>query len=197
MRRPRLAPLVFAIAAVLAATGDAKALYHGDLNLFVGQLWLTNGDWSPVDEQPEIGLKLNFGEERVPVHFAIDLFASRKTVSPTDPVADVIVKGATHEVAIGVRKVWDQNVTRPHLGAGATAISVSEERHGPFGVETNEDKAYGAWVDVGVSWRLAGHLNLGLDARYSYALARLGTGSSGRDVRAGGVHLGLLIGYGW
>jgi len=197
MLRPRLAPLVLALAAVLAATGDAKARYHGDLNLFAGQLWLTDGDWSPVDEQPEIGLMLNFGEERAPVHFAIDLFASEKTASQADPVDDDIVKGASHEIAIGVRKVWGQNVTRPHLGAGATAISVSEERLGPFGVETNEDRAYGAWVDVGVSWRLAGHLNLGLEARYSYAFATVGSGSSARDVNAGGVHLGLLIGYGW
>jgi hypothetical protein len=197
MRLPRFAPLAFAIAAVFAATNDAQARYHGDLNLFVGQLWLTSGDWTPVDEQPELGLMFNFGEERAPIHVAIDLFSSSKEVSNTSPTGSPLVKGTSREIAIGVRKVWDQTVTRPHLGAGATAISVSEELNGFFGLETNEDRAYGAWVDLGVSWRLATHLNLGIEARYSYALATLGFGSSGREVDAGGIHLGLLIGYGW
>jgi hypothetical protein len=197
MRLTRLAPLVLAVAAALAATTDAHARYHGDLNLFVGQLWLTNSDWSPVDEQPELGLMLNFGEERAPVHFAIDLFASSKSASPAVPSGNDPVRGTSHEIAVGIRKVWVESVTRPHLGAGVTAISVSEEFDGPFGAATNEDRAYGAWVDLGVSWRLATHLNLGIEARYSYALATLGAGSSGRDVSAGGVHLGLLIGYGW
>ena len=76
-------------------------------------------------------------------------------------------------------------------------ISVSEELTGPSGSSKKEDRAYGAWVDLGVSWRVASHLNLGIEARYSYALATLGSGSNGREVSAGGIHLGLLIGYGW
>jgi len=197
MRLTRYASLVLVVVAVLAATDDAQARYHGDLNVFAGQLWLNGGDWSPVDEQPEFGLMLNFGEERAPLHFAIDLFASSKAVSNTDPTGNDIVKGTSHEIAIGVRKVWAEHATRPHLGAGATAIAVSEDLDGLFGLETNEDRAYGAWVDLGVSWRLVSHLNLGIEARYSYALATVGAGSSAREVAAGGVHLGLLIGYGW
>ena len=197
MRLTRYASLVLVVVAVLAATDDAQARYHGDLNLFAGQLWLNGGDWSPVDEQPELGLMLNFGEERAPIHFAIDLFASSKTASVTGPGGTSPVKGTSHEIAIGVRKVWGQNATRPHLGAGATAIAVREDLDGPFGLVTNEDRAYGAWVDLGVSWRLVSHLNLGIEARYSYALATLGSGSGARDVAAGGVHLGVLIGYGW
>jgi hypothetical protein len=196
MRLTRLAPLVLAVAAALAATTDAHARYHGDLNLFVGQLWLTS-EWSPLDEQPEFGLMLNFGEERAPIHFAIDLFASSESDSPDVPSDNGRVKATSHEIAIGVRKVWDKNATRPHLGAGVTAISVSEELDGQFGHETNEDRAYGAWVDLGLSWRLATHLNLGIEARYSYALATIGAGSSAREASAGGVHLGLLVGYGW
>jgi len=197
MRLKRFAPLVLAVVTVLAATDHAQARYRGDLNLFVGQLWLNTGDWSPVDEQPELGLMLNFGEERAPIDFAIDVFASSKEVSNTDPTGNRRVKGTSHEIAIGVRKVWDQAATRPHLGAGATAIGLSEDLDGLFGLETNEDRAYGAWVDMGVSWRLVSHLNLGIEARYSYALATVGSGSSAHEVAAGGIHLGVLIGYGW
>lgn len=197
MRLTRFAPLALAVVSVLAVTDDAQARYRGDFNLFVGQLWLRNGDWSPIDEQPEFGLMLNFGEERAPVHFAIDVFSSKKEVTNNDSMPNGRVEGTSREIAIGVRKVWDQAATRPHLGAGADIISVSEELDGPIGSSKNEDRAYGAWVDLGVSWRVASHLNLGIEARYSYALATLGSGSSGREVNAGGIHLGLLIGYGW
>ena len=197
MRLTRCASLVLVVVAVLSATDDAQARYKGDLNLFAGELWLKSSDWSPVDEQPEFGLMLNFGEERAPIHFAIDVFASRREVTNAGPTGTGQVKGTSHEVAIGVRKVWDQAAARPHLGAGATAIGVSEEFDGLAGVGANDDRAYGAWVDLGVTWRLASHLNLGIETRYSYALATIGSGSSAREVTAGGIHLGLLIGYGW
>jgi hypothetical protein len=197
MRLSRFAPLALAAVSVLSATNDAQARYLGNFNLFVGQAWLRKGDWAPVDQQPEIGLMLAFGEERAPVHFVIDALVSKSEVSDADPLGSGRVKASSREFAIGVRKVWDQSVTRPHLGAGADIINVSEELDGPFGPVKNEDRAYGAWVDLGVSWRLASHLNLGIEARYSYAIARLGSGSLARDVTAGGIHLGLLVGYGW
>ncbi len=197
MRQTRFAPFALAVVSVLAVTDAAQARYRGDLNLFVGELWLRNGDWSPIDEQPELGLMLNFGEERAPVHFAIDLFSSKKQFTNNDSVPNDRVEGTSRELAMGVRKVWDEAVTRPHLGAGAAIISVSEELTGPSGSSKKEDRAYGAWVDLGMSWRVAAHLNLGIEARYSYALATLGSGSTGREVAAGGIHLGLLIGYGW
>jgi hypothetical protein len=61
----------------------------------------------------------------------------------------------------------------------------------------NSDRGYGAWVDGGVTWRLASHLNLGFEVRYSVVSVYLGEGAAVRDVIAGGIHVGLLIGYGW
>jgi hypothetical protein len=197
MRWSRFAPLVLAGLSIMGATNDAQARYEGNLNLFVGQLWLKRSDWAPVDQQPELGLMLAFGEERAPIHFALDVFASSTSVDTSATAGIGRVKGSSREIAIGVRKVWDESVTRPHLGAGATSIQATETVNGPFGIAVNEDRGYGAWVDFGVSWRLASHLNLGLEARYSYALATLGSGSAGRDVTIGGISLGLLIGYGW
>jgi hypothetical protein len=107
------------------------------------------------------------------------------------------VKGSSTEFAIGVRKIWGHGVTRPHLGAGAEVLSVREYLDGPSGPLKHEDVGYGVWVDTGVSWRLAGHLNLGIEARYSWVDANLGSGFFPREVAAGGFQLGLLIGYGW
>jgi len=197
VRLSRFAPLALVAVSVLAATNDAQARYLGNFNFFVGRTWLNEGDWAPVDQQQKIGLMLAFGEERAPVHFSIDAFVSKGEVSNADPLGSGRVKGSSEEFAIGVRKVWDQTATRPHLGAGADIIRVSEELDGPFGPVTNEDRAYGAWVDLGVSWRLVSHLNLGIEARYNYAFATLGSGSLARGVNAGGVQVGLLVGYGW
>jgi hypothetical protein len=197
VRLARVAPLVLAVASVLAAAPEAEARYVGNLNLFAGETWLNQGDWAPVDEQRQFGLMLAFAEERAPILFSVDVFTSSDETHDASPASGTRVKGSTDELAIGVRKVWDKGATHPHVGAGADIIHVQEELAYPGGPVTNEDRAYGAWVDFGVTWRLAGHLNLGIEARYSYAVANLGAGPLSREVAAGGIHLGALIGYGW
>jgi len=197
MRLSRIAPLLLAAASFVAAASEAQARYTGNLNLFVGQMWLNQGDWAPVDQQQEIGLMLAFGEERAPIHFSIDAFLAKADAPDQHPTVDSAVSGATTEFAIGVRKVWGEHATHPHLGAGATVMQVSEDRNGPSGPVSNGDRGYGAWVDVGVTWRIASHLNLGLEGRYSVSTVDLGTGVLLREVTAGGAQFGVLIGYGW
>ena len=197
MRFARLGPLVLAVASIVATAPGAQARYVGNLNLFAGYAWLNQGDWSPVDQQAEWGLELGFAEERAPIHFVADVFVSKNKLDDPNPASGTRVRGSSSQLAIGVRKVWDRTVTRPHLGAGAAITEVKEEIAYPFGPVNNEDRAYGAWVDLGVTWRLAGHLNLGLESRYTYAIANLGQGALSRDVAAGGFHLGVLVGYGW
>jgi hypothetical protein len=197
VRPARWAACAAAAAVLVAWPSDAAARYVGNLNLFAGQKWLNTGDWEPADQQPELGLMLAFGEERSSVHFSIDAFYSKDDESGSVPPTDSIVSAWSKEFSIGVRKVWDRSVTRPQIGAGATVISVHEDRDGPSGPVSNQAHNYGVWVDAGISWRLARHLNLGIDARYSGARVALGEGLARRDVLAGGVHLGLLLGYGW
>jgi hypothetical protein len=197
MRLSRVAPIVIAAVSVFAASTDASARYVGNLNLFVGQMWLNQGDWSPVDQQREVGLMLAFAEERAPIHFSLDAFLTKDEATDANPAVDSRVGGSSTEIAIGVRKVWGQNATRPHLGAGAVVMQVREERDGPSGAVNNGDRGYGAWIDAGVTWRIASHLNLGFEARYSVSTVDLGTASDFREITAGGIQLGLLIGFGW
>jgi hypothetical protein len=107
MRRHRAVPLALAAAALWLSAGDAEARYYGNLNLFVGQKWLTHSQWEPVAEQPELGLMLAFAEERVSVHFALDAYYAKEEVANRNPAVDMRVKGTSGELAIGVRKVWD------------------------------------------------------------------------------------------
>jgi hypothetical protein len=182
---------------LLAASNQAQARYVGNLNLFVGEKWLDNGDWTPADEQRQFGIMLAFGEERAPVHFSLDAYLSSVDVADANPAVDTIVSGSSTEFDIGIRKVWGEKATHPHVGAGACVVDVREERNGPTGLVKNSDRGYGAWVDGGVTWRLASHLNLGFEVRYSVVSVYLGEGAAVRDVIAGGIHVGLLIGYGW
>ena len=169
---------------------------EGNLNVFGGEKRLQAGDWSPLGWQREYGLMLAFGIERAPVHFALDAFFADEQVDGASFPGDLASQSAM-EAAIGVRKVWNLGVTRPHLGAGASMIKVEEERIAAAGHVTDKDAGYGVWVDLGITWRIAGHLNLGIETRYSYADIALGTGFESHDTSAGGVHVGLLVGYGW
>ena len=198
MPRSRIKPLALAAAsAAFLWSGSAEARYNGNLNLFVGQKWMTQSQWGPVDDQPELGLMLAFGEERVSVHFAVDAYYSRKEIENPNPSIDSRIKATSGEVTIGIRKVWDLGVTRPYLGGGASIVTVRQDFDGPSGPVSFDGRGYGAYVQVGVFWRLAGHLNLGIETRYSKADADVGTVTNARDVDAGGFHAGVLIGYGW
>ena len=197
MRTLRLARVLVVLTLLACGATAAEARYEGNLNLFAGRKWLNTGDWAPADTQDQLGLMFAFGEERAAVHFAIDVLLGNGDVGGPPPAFGELTSSSSTEVAIGVRKVWTGHATRPHLGAGANVIDVGEERRGPAGPLKVDDRGYGVWVDAGVTWRLAGHLNLGLEARFSSARAELGTGFVPRDVAAGGVHFGVLIGYGW
>ena len=75
MPRSRIISLALAaVSAVFLWPSAVEARYHGNLNLFVGQKWMTQSQFAPVDEQPELGLMLAFGEERISVHFALDAY---------------------------------------------------------------------------------------------------------------------------
>jgi len=198
VRTPDVARLALAAGVLVGAANAASARYEGDFNLFAGQKWLTSGDWAPVEQQRQFGLMLAFGEERAAVHFAIDVFYASDDLGEVTVPPDALIGGSSTEFAIGVRKTWVHGATRPHLGAGANVIGVSEDRRvGLDGTVTNEDRGYGVWVDGGVSWRVATHLNLGIEARFSSVRAELGEGTFPRDVAAGGFHVGLVVGYGW
>lgn len=197
MRRDRAVPLALAAAALWLSAGDAEARYYGNLNLFVGQKWLTHSEWDPVAEQPELGLMLAFGEERVSVHFALDAYYAKEEAANPNPAVDMRVKGTSGELAIGVRKVWDLGATRPYLGGGASIVTVRQDFDGPSGPVSHDGRGYGGFIQTGVFWRMAGHLNLGIDLRYCKADADLGGTFENNNIEAGGFHAGVLIGYGW
>jgi len=182
------------------ALSPAWADSDGHVNFFIGQKSLDSDDWDPVDDQLEFGAVMSFGQDDWPVHIAVDVLASAAEETVFDPfLGDVTVTGSTFEIAGGVRKIWGKGMFRPYLGAGVAVIGAGAELDDGFvSVDANE-VGFGFWAGGGLFWRLGKHFNIGLDARYSSAEVDLdfGSGIVSQDVSAGGLHYGLLVGFGW
>ena len=189
------------LAALVAALATGAFAGEGNVNLFVGQKWLDEEDWEPIEAQPELGVQLAFGPRRAPIYFALDLFYAKDdaTIADVPGLGDADVEGKTIEYCLGVRKVFRrQAVMRPHLGAGALLASgeiVVEAA--PVGSSRVSDTNFGLWIEGGITWRLASHLNLGLELRYSRYKLEFGTIFLENELESGGYHAGALIGYAW
>ena len=180
---------VFFLAAT-AARADSQ------VNFFLGQKALDGGDWDPVDRQAELGAVMSFGRETWPIRIAADVLVAGKDGTLA---GGVDVKGATFEVASGIRKIWGKKAFHPFAGAGIAIVGARVELDNAAGSADDTDAAFGPWIDGGVFWRLGMRFNLGAEVRWSKADVHLDFGDAvgSTDVNAGGLHYGLLLGFGW
>ena len=172
----------------------------GQVNFFLGQKSLDSGDWEPVDNQAEFGAVMSFGRKDWPVSIAADVMGSADDATMQDPfLGSVDLTGSTLELDLGVRKVFGKKRTHPYAAGGLGIISASAEiESGGVKVDA-DDTALGFWVDAGVFWTLGKRFNIGVDVRWSEAKVDLdfGSGVVAKDINAGGLHYGLLLGFGW
>jgi hypothetical protein len=206
---------ILAVAVVLLLAMSSAADAETNLNFVLGGKFLDSDDWPVGDSQGALSFLSTFGSEDWPVQVAIDVLGSATSEDsfnisrPGIEIRGEEITQSTVELDVGVRKIWRAGKARPFVGGGLAIIWGWQERailrpppfdiHGNEGIPlppvivSQEDEAPGAWVDGGVFWRLGRKFNLGLEARYSSAEL----GFAGRDVNAGGVSLGLLLGWGW
>jgi len=159
-----------------------------DIDFSAGLKSLDKDDWEPVDAQPELGVAATLAGDGWPVGIAVDLLLSQDESER----GGVTYDGRTAELALGVRKIWTRGRFRPRLGAGVGLVRAEVEAAGPGSTGSDDDAALGYWIEGGVGWRLGRRVNLGLTLRWSVAEVTL----AGVDGEAGGVHLGLLLGFG-
>jgi hypothetical protein len=182
-----------ALVVLAAASASSPALAGGDANFFLGSKQVDQDDWGVFGVDGgwgEFGAEITWGPEKWPVWFATDvLVAIDAKENYGFPGNDVVT--ITEEIALGVRKVWKAGATRPYIGGGldiitgAVAIDTPDTSEGDIGL--------GPWVGGGVFWRLGSRFNIGVSARWSDAQVSIG----GVDLAAGGMHYGLLLGWGW
>ena len=204
------------VTAVAVLVTSPTAVYaETNLNFVLGGKFLDSDDWPVGDSQGALSFLSTFGPRSWPVQVAIDVVASGSAEDsfvisrPGIEIRGDEVLQNTTELDVGVRKIWRLGRQRPFVGGGLAVIWGGQDRavfqppyldHDdqwilPAGVVIvrEEDQAPGVWVDGGIFWRLGKKFNIGLEARLSRAKLKL----SGRDVQAGGVSLGLILGWGW
>lgn len=182
-----LAALVLAAQAPVSGQG-----WGGDADFLLAGKHLDHDDWDPTSHQGELGVLTNWRGPDWPVALAADLL-----VSGADEDASrggfTEQRGSTSELDLGVRKVFRTGAhARPYVGGGLGAVSGRIELRGPAGTVSDRDSGLGVWLNGGIFWTIDA-FNIGADVRLSSAQVRL----FGADKNAGGVHLGMLVGYHW
>ncbi len=176
-----------AVAWVGGSAQVARADLTGNVNVFLGAKALEEDDWAPVEDQGEIAIEFDFRERTWPLNLVIGL----RGAHDEDDLGGVTVESTTSELSLGVRKIWEPDaIIRPFLGGGLALIG-AEAKATAFGTASSSDTAPGIWLGGGMYLALTPHFNLGLDLRVSAAEVTI----AGVEGEAGGVHLGILLGY--
>jgi hypothetical protein len=165
--------------------------WTGNANFTPGFKFLDEDDWDPVDLQGSFGGEVDARPRPWPVNLAVGLRLS----SGADEVGVLDVEGATVELTVGLKKVFEPsgNPIRPFVGGGAALVAAAVTQETASGDLDDDDAGVGFYLSGGIFWTINEHFNVGFEARYTDAEVTL----FGRDVEAGGVHVGGLVGYHW
>ncbi|MDD5209366.1 MAG: hypothetical protein PHV36_08270 [Elusimicrobiales bacterium] len=175
-----------------AAAGNQ---WTGNANLLLGAKALDKNDWEPANEQGEAGVETDFRRRDWPLSVAIDVLGAAGEGKIYDPFfGEAKMQSETSELCLGVRKVWDGSPSvRPFIGGGISMIKATA-RVTVLGVTVEDSgSGTGSWLGGGVYWTLGDSFNIGFEFRTSSGKAKL----FGQEIKAGGGHGGLLVGYHW
>jgi hypothetical protein len=189
---------IYKLAVVLAllAIGSSSVLaggVEGNINMILGQKYLDEDDWAPVEDQAALGVMFDITPAGSPIAFAIDIIATEDSADVYDPFDDIYYEatGETREIDLGIRWYTPPSAFRGYIGGGLALIN-AEITVSEFGYEASEDDdAVGFFINGGFVVTLARHLNLGLNARYSQAEVDI----AGYEIEAGGLLLAGLVGF--
>ncbi len=197
------ASLVLLLLGLAAQPILAQSRTTGHVNFSFGTKQMDD-DWEPVEDQGAFGFGVSWGKRTWPVHIVIDVLASYEK----EEIGSVDFEGSTGELGLGLQKTWDIGSFHPFLAAGIAAVyaraEVDVDLPSPLDVSASEDElGGGVWTKGGVFWRLGSNFNIGLSVRYSAAEVTFDSVDLSTleveeiDLEAGGLHAGLLLGWGW
>jgi opacity protein-like surface antigen len=196
-RRSVFVPAAFVI--VISGLLAPQVLAGGNINVLIGQKEQDTdfSDTEDIQEQDMLGLMLDWGAEGWPVNLAFDIISSTKDSNDND--FNVNVDGSVLALDGGVRWYFLKNrAWEPYVGGGLSYISAEVDTDGTSNDIEFDDSTIGFWLNGGIKWVLGEHFNLGGDIRWEKAELDVedGLGES-RDIEAGGLGYGLLLGYRW
>jgi opacity protein-like surface antigen len=160
----------------------------GHINGFIGLKTMDSNDWPELDTHFSMGVMFDIKNDPWPINIALDLMDTGDK-QEVDGLEDL---GHTTEIGLGVRKIFRQESRfQPYVGGGVAFISAEQEYQDPDETTKEDDRGVGGWLGAGLYWEVVPRFVLGLDVRYSSAEVML----FDRDVNAGGLSSGLVIGY--
>lgn len=177
-------PLYLSLLAALLLPTAAHA-GAGAVHVFVGQKFLDEEDWEPLDTQFELGIDAALGGDDWPIWINIGIFGANDE-EELSAVEEVEV--TTTEFSLGINKTWTRRQFRPFLAGGLAFVNSDIEFRDPGGVFEEEDSGVGLYAQGGGYWRIGSSFNLGGMLRYSVF---------SDDFEGGGLHVGLIAGFGW
>lgn len=185
----RICTAAFALLA-LGLSGVAQA-WSGNVNASVGGRMLDEDDWSPLDEQPALGVLADFQIADLPLYAAVGLQVSAE--EDDDGTRETVA--AISDFSAGLKVMPASGVFRPYAGAGFTSVGVSVEiEDDVFGDDDDDDQSFGYYLGGGAIFRVTTHFNIGVDMRWI----------RGTDIELFGVEgdadsfvATALFGYGW
>ncbi len=177
------------------AGAAAEKQWTGNANLLMGAKALDKTDWEPANEQSEAGIETDFRRRDWPLSVAIDVLGAAGEGKVYDPFfGEAGMRSETSELCLGIRKVWDGSPSvRPFIGGGISMLKATA-RVTVLGITVEDSgSGTGSWLGGGVYWTLGDSFNIGFEFRASSGKTKL----FGQEIKAGGTHGGLLVGYHW
>jgi len=185
------AALAVSVFAAPAARADGMT---GNTQFHLGQRWMDNDLWQPLDEPMSFGMASDFAPASSPVRAALGFqiaFDKADVTAPFfDDTGDVGVVFAEFSVGFLCDPV-KKGVVRPYIGAGVLQM------YGATGSDWNfsdGDHTFGFYGTLGMYFKVGEHFNVGFDGR----IVR-GTDLTivGRDVDGDYEQASMLIGFSW
>ncbi len=184
--------------------------WSGNVNALVGLKMLDDSDWGDFDNQTEVGVMADFGMDSWPLSLCANLLYSNDSTSDyhdhevgnTYYYTYYAEDASTVELNLGVKKIWTPADRFNLYVAGGLAVIYGEMEitqadnlyDGTYrDTDREDDTGLGGWGAVGCYVTFSSHVNVGVDLRYSSAKIDM----YDDEIDAGGVHLGLLVGYAW
>lgn len=155
------------------------------VGLYVGQRYLDEGEWEPVDEQLALGIEYSHERPGSVIGWEAGFFHS----SDDDDVLGFDVEVSTIEFYGGVRKTFGDGVVRPYVGGGLALITLEADISG---VGDADDTSPAGYAHAGLAFRVSDSFHVGVDLR---ALFASDLDLAGIDTDADYEQLALMLGF--
>src|SRR5688572_6684354 len=136
----------FAVLAVLLLALFLPAAAYasqGAVHVFVGQKFLDEEDWEPIDSQFELGIDAALGGDDWPIWINLGLFSAN---GEEELNAVEEVEATTTEFSLGINKTWTRQQFRPFLAGGLAFVNTDVEFRDPDDVIEDDDSGVGLYA---------------------------------------------------